>query len=158
MSLETSEQYYKRVISGHEGTHLAHSRRSPDAFASGELDDETNQVVDSSEWMEVHPPTDESESHSGGFLWVTVGAAVGAAGMYLAMKHALPWWKDRGQPALERLRRRPSHLNEKNSDVAASQDSEDREGQVVLLTPDEFSSVVTNVLENLVQKRLSGSY
>lgn len=125
--IELSDQYYRRVISGHEGTHLANSRRTSGAFAAGELDDKTNQVTDSSEWVEVpqsEGDTSEAVNTSDGSIDTLIACAVTAVGTlavtYVVTKYVRPWWLCRERPALSRTWRK---VTRRNDDAAESSTS-----------------------------------
>lgn len=151
--IELSDQYYRRVISGREGTHLADSRRTSGAFAAGELDDETNQVTDSSEWVEVPRPDDRSGEVAAGDsdidrIITCVLAAVGTAVFtYTVTNYAHPWWVSRGRPALGRTWRKLTHLSDETAESSTSQETDEVIGAEV--TPADMRIAVERLREHL---------
>ncbi|MBW3069774.1 SDR family oxidoreductase [Actinomyces sp. 594] len=147
--VELSEQWYRRVETGHEGTHLAESRRTPGAFASGELDDDTNQVVNSSEWVADDPYEDDTvdEGNMGTLIACAVTSVGTAAITYVATKHLHPWWLERGRPAAGRLWRKVTHQDEENREELTPREVTEVVGSEV--TPADLSDAVRRVRENL---------
>lgn len=149
-----SEKCYKRVETGHEGTHLAESHRTPGAFASGELDDETNQVVNSSEWVEVACSEDaerDNDTIDDGAKGTLVACAVTAIGTavitVLATEYVHPWWVERGRPAVGCLWRKVTHKDEENREELTPREVAEVVGSEV--TPADLSDAVRRVRENL---------
>lgn len=96
--LSSAISNYRRVLAGHEGTHLADPKRTSGAFTAGELDDETNQVTDSSEWVEASQPegnTSEAVNTSDSSIDILIACAVAAVGTlavtYVVTKYVRPW-------------------------------------------------------------------
>jgi hypothetical protein len=148
------DKYYKRVITGHEGTHLAESRRTSGAFVGGELDDETNQVSDQAEWIEVPPPDDEDnedcEDDESDDALGKLGLAAIVLGTVLvtcvATQYVAPWWAKKGYPSLKRLWRKVRRKDELSSIEITQQESSLKPEQTAI-TAGAFSQEIDKVLE-----------